>query len=419
MFDTICTLPLPSDLFAQAIHPTSPLLAVGLASGHVQTYRLPPTTSSPTHSPPKNGCGTIETSWRTKRHKGSCRSLAFSSDGDALFSAGTDGIVKAARTETGRVEAKIAVPLVQWVALSKPDAPCLLHALSPQSLLLATDSGALHLYDLRVDPKSRGVAVESKPQATHYPHDDYVSSLTPLPPTVASTSGFPKQWVTTGGTTLAVTDLRRGVLVRSEDQEEELLSSVYVGGLTSKRGRNGGDKVLVGGGSGVLTLWDRGAWDDQDGRIIVDSGKESLDVLAIIPEGVGEGSSVAVGMGDGRVKIVRVGANKVVGEMRHDEVEGVVGLGFEVGGRMVSGGGQVVKVWQESVDVEEDEEEDEEVNGAGLKRGAGSDSDEDSEEDDESSEEEEQERKRKKKRKRANGKVRNGGKDSMQFKGID
>ncbi|MCJ1281941.1 WD repeat-containing protein jip5 [Xylographa opegraphella] len=418
MFDTICTLPLPSDLFAQAIHPTSPLLAVGLASGHVQTYRLPPIpTGPPTRSSPKHGRGTIETSWRTKRHKGSCRSLAFSSDGEALFSAGTDGIVKAARAETGRVEVKIGVPLVR----SEIDAPCLLHALSPQTLVLATDSGALYLYDLRADPKSSGVAVGSRPQATFRPHDDYVSSLTPLPPTVASTSGFPKQWVTTGGTTLAVTDLRRGVLAKSEDQEEELLSGVYVTGLVSKRGRNGGDKVLVGGGSGVLTLWDKGAWDDQGGRIIVDGGKESLDVLARVPEGVGEGSCVAVGMGDGRVKIVRVGANKVVGELRHDEVEGVVGLGFEVGGRMVSGGGPLVKVWQESADVVGDEEEEDEgVDRVGTKRGTGSDSDEDSEDDEESSEEEEeQERKRRKKRKRANGKDRGGGKDLMQFTGID
>ncbi|MCJ1389722.1 WD repeat-containing protein jip5 [Xylographa bjoerkii] len=415
MFDTICTLPLPSDLFAQAIHPTAPILAVGLASGHVQTYRLPPIPSSATHSTPENGCGTIDTSWRTKRHKGSCRSLAFSADGAVLFSAGTDGIVKAARTETGRVEAKIGVPMLR----AQPDAPCLLHALSPQTLLLATDSGALHLYDWRMDSTSGDVAVGAKPQATHRPHDDYVSSLTPLPPTAASTSGFAKQWVTTGGTTLAVTDLRRGVLVRSEDQEEELLSSVFVGGLVSKRGRSGGDKVLVGGGSGVLTLWDKGAWDDQDGRIIVDSGKESLDVLALVPDGIGEGSCVAVGMGDGRVKIVRVGANTVVSEMRHDEVEGVVGLAFEVGGRMVSGGGQVVKVWQESVDVEEDEEdEDQEVDGVGMKRDVGSDSDEDSEEEEESSEEE-PERKRRKKRQWANGKDRSGGKDLMQFKGID
>lgn len=142
---------------------------------------------------------------------------------------------------------------------SKPDNPTLLHALSPQTLLVATDSAALHLYDLRAPSTLR-----SKPSQTHRPHDDYISSLTPLPPTEASTSGFSKQWITTGGTTLAVTDLRRGVLVKSEDQEEEFLSSVFVGGLRARPGRSKGEKVVVGSSSGVLTLWERGVWDDQD-----------------------------------------------------------------------------------------------------------------------------------------------------------
>lgn len=117
MFDTICTLPLSADLFAQAVHPKIPLLAVGLASGHVATLSLPPVAGPDVDSddrdasPSVNGFGEIETQWRTRRHKGSCRSLAFTLDGDALFSSGTDGIVKLADTETGRVVDKIAVPL--------------------------------------------------------------------------------------------------------------------------------------------------------------------------------------------------------------------------------------------------------------------------------------------------------------------
>lgn len=125
MFDTVCTFPLTSDVLAQSIHPTSPLLAVGLATGHVEILRLPHLShnrSSPDSGGSDSDSGackhpTIDTVWSTRRHKGSCRSLAFSADGAFLFSAGSDGLVKAAVTETGHVVSKIAVPLdgcVSW-----------------------------------------------------------------------------------------------------------------------------------------------------------------------------------------------------------------------------------------------------------------------------------------------------------------
>jgi hypothetical protein len=52
----------------------------------------------------------VDSAWRTRRHKSSCRALCFSHDGQELYSAGVEGIVKAANSETGRVEAKILVP---------------------------------------------------------------------------------------------------------------------------------------------------------------------------------------------------------------------------------------------------------------------------------------------------------------------
>lgn len=303
------------------------------------------------------------------------------------------------------------------------DNPSLLHALSPQSFLLATDSSALHLYDLR----DLGPKASPKPQQTWHPHDDYISSLTPLPPTAASTSGFCKQWVSTGGSTLAVTDLRRGVMVRSEDQEDEMLSSVIVTGLPS-RGTSVGQKVLVGGGTGVITLWERGVWDDQDERIIVDrsaGGGDSIDSLALVPDDVGPGGHIAaVGIGNGAIRFVKIGPNKIIGELKHDELqaEAVIGLGFDVTGRMISGGGKTVKVWLEKGAVGQEEDDDAHVTTGGTKRPLESDSDDDDDSDEEvedSSEEEEEKSKKKKKKRKGKGGKQAKGHGILGFSGLD
>ena len=200
---------------------------------------------------------------------------------------------------------------------------------------------------------------------------------------------------------------------KSEDEEEELLSSVFVSGLRHKPRRGTGEKVLVGGGDGVLTLWERGVWDDQGERIVVDKeGGESLDCLVERPDEVGR-KEVVVGVGDGTCRVVRLGVNKVVEVLRHDEVEGVVGVGFDVEGRLISGGGRVVKVWEEGVGGQKDDEAEMEMDGE--KRAL--DSDDDVGEKDDSSEEEV---KPKKKRKRNKGRGKKGLSNGiLGFKGLE
>lgn len=480
MFDTICTLPLTADLFALALHPTEPILTVGLSSGHVYSYRLPSSDSTlesddaspplPTNGPhppttngtlnggrrsslsharrsssaSENGLGSISTLWHTRRHKGSCRTLKYTLDGRSCLSAGTDGIIKTFDTETGRVTAKHSIALTSTGAI---DGPTVIEVVGDNGLLLATDSGKLELRDTRVDssttaPTSNGTQ-KTVLSGSWCPHGtEHINALLLLPASASSTSGVPKSCVSVGGTTLAVTDFRKGVVSTSEDQDVELTSLTLVDGL-KKGGTSVGEKMLVGQGDGVVSLWERGVWGDLDERVIVDKYGAAVESLAELPSGLGGGKIntnekiVAVGLEDGRVRFVRIGRNGVLGEwdVKHDDVEGVVGLGFDVEGRLVSGGGEAVKVWTEAVGGPgggRAESGDGAIhNGRGSKRSLDQDSDDDVEEDEDEDDEllldngvdedassdEERNTSKRKKRKRNKGKDKSGGL-ALSFSGV-
>ncbi|KAI4176002.1 MAG: hypothetical protein LQ343_001284 [Gyalolechia ehrenbergii] len=334
--------------------------------------------------------------------------------GARLLSAGSEGIVKAAATETGQVSGKIAIPNDPR---GKPDPPTLLHALSPQSLLLATDSSALHIYDLRFN----STFADAKPQQTHHPHYDYISSITPLPPSATSTSGYSRQWFSTGGSTTAVTDIRKGVIFEGGDLEEELFSSTLTG-------RADHERIVAGGGKGALRMWEggvKGLMEGKEKKLTIAKG-ESLDVTCSVPVSVAEGDVVAVGLGDGTVSFAQTNHERtgMVGKMRHDEVDGVMALGFDPYGRLISGGGSIVKVWEKNTerisddeDPPESEEEDStkpnSMNNSRSKEKATGESE------DETSETSEEERPKRKKRKRNKGKDRGKINHIMAFKGMD
>lgn len=264
----------------------------------------------------------------------------------------------------------------------------------------------MHIYDLRENTS----VISVQPQYTEFPHADYVSSITPLPASDTSTSGFPKQWLSTGGTTVAITDVRRGVMVKSEDQGEELLSSCYVNNLPRRRS-GPVEKMLVGGAGGVITLWEKGVWGDQDSRIIVDAGKgggESIETIVKVPDSLGS-YTVASGMGNGAIRFSNLVSQELMGGIVHDELEGVVGLGYDCSNRLVSGGGQTLKVWEEAfLDGDADDAHDLESASKrmlGASEDTGDDSDSDSDKEVESSK-----HKHKKRKTKGKGKTKTSGK---------
>ena len=349
-------------LFTFAAHPTEPIIATGLATGHVSCFRYNPEVV--TESIPDSQ---VINTWKTKRHKGSCRCLLFDplegSVGKHLYSVGSDHVIKKADTATGKVRAKVSLTLEPGDAVSK-----LAHAAHSPFLLAGTENGHVLVYDSTT--MQQKFVVKSV-------HDDSINHILPM----SAISEY--HYLTLGSTTLSHIDIRKGVITQSDDQEDELLSMAYT---SDSMTGNKNDTVLVGHGEGIVTIWknSKNKFQDQLSRIKVNKG---VSIDCIIPtmsfDNEDMRDSVWCGDSDGMIHRVNYKKGKVVERREHGEgkfMDEVGGLDLDYEYRLISGGMERLVVWGEgqSGGSEESEEESEE-------------SEEESEESEEESEESEEE----------------------------
>ncbi|ABN65087.2 predicted protein [Scheffersomyces stipitis CBS 6054] len=388
-------------LFTLAAHPTEPVLISGLVTGHVFCHRYDAealeekqsarreqlllqekeafkkgkvSQISKSVSQSKNPWWTIikdhtevpqesgvVASWKTKRHKGSCRHAIFepleSSVGENIFTVGTDHIIKKASSETGKVVGKVDVSLD--FPNSNDSITKLCHSATNSCLLAGTENGHVLVYD------SKNLGGSKLKYKVSSAHDDAVNHILAMP----AVSAY--HYLTLGSTTLSHIDIRKGIITQSDNQDDELLSMCFA---TDQINDGKNDTVLVGHGEGIVTIWknSKNRFMDQLTRIKVNK-EASID--AIIPtmncDDDEMAASVWCGDSEGLLHRVNYKKGKVVETRVHSSSRGKYGAADEVGlleidydYRLISAGMESLKIWSneqnEEIALDESDDSDDE-----------------------------------------------------------
>lgn len=361
-------------LFSLATHPTKPILISGLATGHLFCHSYDPQRLTERlaskrqdfkrterkdirisqlkekwwsvvnrHDEPEEDSG-VSIAWKTKRHKGSCRSLLFDARegqvGELLYSVGTDHIIKKATTETGKVTSKMNISphygdvadAITTMALSN----------THPFLVTGTENGHVLVFDAdHLDEKKLKFKV-------HQAHEDSINKILPMP----AVSAY--HFLSLGSTTLAHIDIRKGVITQSDDQADELLSMCYPNDFMD-RGKN--DTAVVSHGEGIVSIWKNSAnaFSDQLSRIKVNKNASIDAMIATMNAGDDElKDCIWCGDSEGLLHRFNYKSGKVRESRVHSAsmsklggIDEVNGLDIDFEYRLVSSGMDGLRIWSD------------------------------------------------------------------------
>ncbi|KAH0831149.1 WD40-repeat-containing domain protein [Lanmaoa asiatica] len=262
-------IPVGSQIFDLAFHPSNTTVYTGLLNGSVKAFQY-------------DEQGQYHQIFSLRPSKRSCRCLATDQDGSHLFAAGKAKSIFTIDTSTGTISD---------TRKDAHDSPVnRMKHLLPNMFCTGDDDGVIKLWDPRRPQEIR--------RYTH--HFDFISDFLWL--------GDEKQLISTSADgTLSVMDVRGKKLeplARSEDQEDELLSIVAIRNET---------KVVVGTQLGILSIFNRSqGWGDCVDR--VPGHPQSIDALCALPSSYPSShSTILTGSSDGLLRAVQLFPTKLLG----------------------------------------------------------------------------------------------------------
>ncbi|CAL8377844.1 WD repeat-containing protein 55 [Gadus morhua] len=257
----------PEDIKLEAIsntlafHPSRDILAFGDLDGDIYAYSYSCTE------------GENKELWSSGHHLKSCREIAFSGDGEKLFSVSKDKCVHMMDVEVGKLVTRIQK------AHSAPINTLLV--VDENILATGDDGGTVKAWDLR-----KGSAFMDLKH-----HEDYISSL--------AVDQAKKILLTASGDgTMGVFNLKR--------RRFELLSEFQSGDLTSVAVMKRGRKVVCGSSEGTIYIFNWNGFGATSDRFAVKA--ESVDCIVPVTDSIMCTASM-----DGYIRAINVMPNRVIG----------------------------------------------------------------------------------------------------------
>lgn len=351
-------------LFTAKCHPSEPIFVTGTATGHVQTYRynidkLEEIYTDQDKFPYDISCvkyddfddDSIIVQWHTKRHKKSCRDLCFDlpSNGNLIYSIGSEGIIKTADINTGQVISKFnSIKDNNYNFKINAFTKCL-STPNKNFLIVGDENGNLICNDTR----DKHLKIIYKPfQKLHL--GEGINSINYC---------WPKsdyKIITTGSTTICELDLRKSdkPLNTSEDQEDEILCSSWLD-------QEKQETMICGMGDGIITTWkpEINKWEDQISRIRIVKNETVESLISAMDS---ESRFMYGGCSNGHIAKIDIKGGKVIERfLQHDpeeddKIDEVLGLDLDYNYRLVSFGTEGFKIWENESNNQDNEEEEEE-----------------------------------------------------------